>query len=240
MNAVPAYRGRKMLASALARAEAWLLEPVGSADPPEAIVPRNQPVVGVMALAAGCGTTTVARAVAAELAARDGGAVAVLGPSPSGMPAPSTASAGRLARAVEHLASERPRTAGRLCLLASDHPTALAAATRCLAPLVLEVGHGQDPTRAASLADHMLLVAPSDADPALAAVVAEYLARLGPEPLVVVNRAEEPDGWSGRPALTLADSRAGAALAVAGREPRGALGAAIAEVVNQLEAVEYG
>ncbi len=225
-----------MLASALARAEAWLLEPVESGKAPEPVMTATKPVVAVAALTPGCGATTVARGVAAELGARHGGAAAVLGQDPPGLPTLGTPSAARLARAVSHLASDRPRTVGRLCVVASDHPTALAAATRYMAPLVVEVPAGEDAGRVVGVADHVLLVCASDAEPALAAVVAGHLARLGPEPLVVVNRVEEGSRWSERPVLTLADSRAGAAMAVAGREPRGALGATMTELVDRLEA----
>jgi len=76
-------------------------------------------------------------------------------------------------------------------------------------------------------------------EPALAAVVARSLGRVGPEPLVVVNRAEEggQTSWSGRGAAELPDSRMGAQLALAGREPRGDLGRAVALLADRIEAI---
>ena len=71
-------------------------------------------------------------------------------------------------------------------------------------------------------------------EPSLAAMVAESLARVGPQPLVVVNRAgPDHEGWRGVAALELPDARMGAHLALAGREPRGELGRVVGELADR-------
>ncbi len=95
-----------------------------------------------------------------------------------------------------------------------------------------------DPTRtavAASLCDAVVLVADPACEPSLAAVLAESLRRVGPEPVVALNRDRDGDvRWEGRCALRLPDSRMGAQLALAGREARGELGRAVAELADAL------
>ena len=60
------------IAAALAAAGAWLLDPAEPARPETLTAPAAlRPVVAVFGLAHGCGTTVVARALAAELARRD-------------------------------------------------------------------------------------------------------------------------------------------------------------------------
>jgi hypothetical protein len=88
----------------------------------------------------------------------------------------------------------------------------------------------------------VIVVATASTEPALASVAADCLARLGHEPIVTLNRtpAESasdgpPCGWSTRTAHRLPDSRMGAQLALGGREPRGQLGRAIAELADLCE-----
>jgi hypothetical protein len=113
-------RGR--LATAVAAAGAWLLEPADPAaprpepEPPVAVGPR--PVISVFGLAPRCGATTLARALGAELAGRCGeGACAVSGAGTAGAIPLGTPAAARLARALAEIAPGRPRASGRLCLL---------------------------------------------------------------------------------------------------------------------------
>ena len=69
-------------------------------------------------------------------------------------------------------------------------------------------------------------------------MLAESLARRGPEPLPVLNRAgRDARRWEGRAEAELPESRMGAQLALAGREPRGRLGRAVAELANRCEAI---
>lgn len=222
-----------LLATALARVEDFLLEPAEprrEADPPPRSVSR--PVIAVFGLARRCGATTVARALAAELAARDGGAAAVSSPvSAAGIPLASPAAA-RLAKALAEVPHARTRAVGRLCLVDGPSPVELADAARLQAPLVLDAGSDEVGGAAAAVADHVVLVGAPPVEPALAAVVSGCLARVGPSPLVVLNRARPDAGWEGRPALELPESRMGAQLALGGREPRGALGRAVAELAD--------
>jgi hypothetical protein len=68
-------------------------------------------------------------------------------------------------------------------------------------------------------------------EPALARVGAACVARVGPEPVVVLNRA--PHDQTG--ALAVPNSPMGARLALGGREARGELGRAIAELADLCE-----
>jgi hypothetical protein len=220
----------------------FLVEPV---DPDAAGAPGGalaepewtaaaRPVVAVAALAPRCGTTTVARALAAELAARDDSGASIVSTeaiSGGGIPL-GTPAAGRLGRAVARALPCRVRAVGRLCLTAiGPSPAPLVDSARDLAPLVLDVGDPGQAAVAASLADAVVLVAGPSVEPALAAVVSESLRNVGPEPVVVLNRDRDADErWDGRCALRLPESRMGAQLALAGREARGELGGAVARL----------
>jgi hypothetical protein len=240
MSVTPAFSGRRAVAAALAKAEAFLLEPVEAVSRPAAITLR--PVVSAVALAPGCGTSTVARALAVELAARDpAGAAAVAGARDRSPLAPGGAPARRLAKAVGPGAGERVRAAGRLCLVEGAEMARLADAVRHMAPLVIDVPHGEPAGVAVSLADHVLLVGSSQTEPALAAAVGASLARIGPPPVVVLSRTDAGDAgierWSGREAALVGRSGLGARLALAGRGGRGALGDGLAEIAELCAAV---
>jgi hypothetical protein len=226
-------RRRGFAATALAAAQAWLVEPAEPAledsSPPAA---SSRPVVAVFGLARGCGATTVARGLAAELAARDRGSAAVSSErAPAGIPLAAPA-ASRLARTLADVPGARTRAVGRLCLVECQDQLALADTARHHAPLVLDAGGAELGGVPASLADHVVLVATTAHEPSLAAVASACLSRVGPEPMVVLNRAAEADGWAGTAALELPPSRLGASLALAGREPRGELGRAICALAD--------
>jgi hypothetical protein len=230
----PGYRGpRAALAAMLARAEAWLLEPVESmseaAAPPRAV---QRPVVAVFGLGPRCGATTMARALGAELAGRDAEGAAVVSASVHAGSLPLAApAAGRLARALGAMTGVHTRAVGRLCLVEGADELTLADAARYLAPLVLDAGSVSVGGASCSLADHAVLVATSKVEPALARLVVESLARVGPEPIVALNRADA-SGWEGDAAVELPDSRMGAQLALGGREARGELGRAVSKLAD--------
>jgi hypothetical protein len=224
----------------LAAVADFLVEPVeptagdAYAEPDRTAAAR--PVVAVAALAPRCGTTTIARALAAELALRDDGAAAIVtsdGIAGGGIPL-GTPAAGRLGRAVQRALPCRVRAVGRLCLtVAGPDPAPLVDSARDLAPLVLDVGEPSQAAVAASLADAVVLVAGPAVEPTLATVVAQSLCRIGPEPVVVLGRDRDSDArWDDRCALRLPEARMGAQLALAGREARGELGRAIARLAD--------
>jgi hypothetical protein len=224
--------GGGFLAAVAARAERWLLEPASPkprATDPE---PYTRAVIAVVALGPRCGTTTVARALAAELARRDHSGTAIVTSESRGATAAlATAPARRLARALpEHAAS----ATGRLCLLDPDAAALRALAGSRPAPLVLDVRHGDPPESAVALADATVLVASPAVEPALADVVAATLARADATPPVVLNRAVELDAWSGRRPITIGDARLGARLALAGRDTTPGLARPIADLVDLL------
>jgi hypothetical protein len=212
----------------LARAEAWLFEPAPArAVAVERPVPPA-PVVAVIGLARCCGATTLARALGVELARRHHSGVAIVSATALPHGSLATGAARRLARRLGLDA----QACGRLALCAGD--------ATCFAhelPLVLDVGHGTPPEAALALADRALLVAAPGVEPALADVAVRSLARDGLPPLVVLNRADEDDSWGHLPDIRVGQTRLGARLAAAGRDPVGALGGAAARLADACEAV---
>jgi hypothetical protein len=232
---------RRFVAGALAAAGSFLLEPaVPQPGAPSQAPSDLRPLVAVFGLAHGCGATVVSRALAAELARRDAGGVAAVHCEAGAVGIPlATQAATRLARALAEVPGADTRAVGRLCLVAGAERAALADTARHFAPLVLDAGSTSLGGAPAALADRVIVVATASTEPALASVAAECLGRLGHEPLVVLNRTsagESADGprgnWSTRPAHRLPESRMGARLALGGREARGELGRAVAELAD--------
>jgi hypothetical protein len=232
-----------ILRAALTAARDFLLDPVEAADTILAAAPGKRPVVSVFGLARGCGSTMVARALAAELAARDAGGVSAVTCEVRASAIPlATHEASRLARSLDEIPG-RARAVGRLCLVAGAEPAALAEGVRGLSPLVIDAGATLLGGVPACVADSTVLVTTPAMEPALARVAAECVARVGPEPILVVNRAGEGVGeWrgatggaSGRAPLALPESRVGAHLALGGREARGELGRVIATLADRCE-----
>jgi hypothetical protein len=224
---------RGLLASAAAAIESFLLEPVAPPAASDAVEPlERRPVVSVFGLAKGCGATVVARALAAELASRDpcGSAAVSCEARPAGIPL-ATHAAARLARVLEDVPGAFPRAVGRLCLVGDVDPLRLSDTARHHAPLVIDAGSDALGGAPASVADRAIIVMRHEHEPALARVGAECVARVGPSPVVVLNRA--PHDQPG--AFALPSSPMGARLALGGREAPGELGRAIAELADLLE-----
>ncbi len=214
----------------------WLLEPAEPDAPSPVGILAQRPVIAVFGLSRGCGATVVARALAAELAARDSaGAAAVSCEARGSAVSLATQAATRLARSLADVPGAATRAVGRLCLVGGADELALADCARHFAPLVLDAGSGALGGRPAALADRMLLVASEASEPALAAVAAACLARVGPEPFVVVNGGGGHGAWRERAVVTLPRSRMGAQLALGGREPRGELGRAVERLADLVE-----
>jgi hypothetical protein len=224
---------RGFLTSAAAALESFFLEPVVPPPASDAVEPLElRPVVCVFGLARGCGTTVVARALAAELAVRDpsGAAAVSCQARPGGIPL-STRPAMRLARLLEDVPGAAPRAVGRLCLVGGADPLRLAGTARHHAPLVVDAGSEALGGAPATSADHTVIVTAPAIEPALARVGAECVARAGPPPIVVLNRAPHD-----QPGLfALPNSPMGARLALGGREARGELGRAVGELADLLE-----
>jgi hypothetical protein len=226
-------RRRGILAAAAAAVEAFLLEPAEPRTQTAVSVPPEQrPVICVFGLARGCGATVVARALAAELATRDpaGAAAVCCEERATGIPL-ATHAATRLASALEDVPGATPRAVGRLCLVAGADPLVLSDTARHFAPLVIDAGSAALGGAPASVADHTVLVSTQSVEPALARMGAECIARVGPAPIVVLNRS--PHDQTG--VLALPNSPLGAQLALGGREARGELGRAIAELADLCE-----
>jgi hypothetical protein len=221
------------LATAAAAIESFFLEPVAPLPAADSSEPREErPVVCVFGLARGCGVTVVARALAAELAARDpaGAAAVCCDVQPGGIPL-ATHAATRLARLLEDVPGAVPRAMGRLCLVGGADPLRLTDTARHHAPLVIDAGSAALGGAPASVAGRSIIVTTQWVEPALARVGAECIARVGPTPIVVLNRAPH----DGPCCLALPNSPVGARLALGGREARGPLGRAIAELADLCE-----
>lgn len=249
-----ARTGRGLLSAAIATAGAWLVEPTEATEAGTETAAHAptvlRPVIAVFGLARGAGGTVVARALAAELAARDASGTAAVAceAHASGIPL-ATQAASRLARALEDVPGAVTRAVGRLCLIEGADHGALADSSRYLAPLVLDAGSTGVGGTPASVADRTILVTTPALEPALARVAAGCLARVGAAATVVVNRARadgDSDGavagdrpWSEGPpdVHQLPESRLGAQLALGGREARGDLGRAIAMLADRCEGV---
>jgi len=225
---------------------------------------RPRPVIAVFGLAPGCGASTVAHALAIELAARDTARAAAVRCEPRrarGLVMPAWLSATRLsASPVSRLAgtlADFPgagvRTAGRLCLVVGADRAGLAEGVPHLAPLVLDEGSVAVGGVAAAVADRSVVVTTPALEPALATLAAECIARVGPDPVLVVNRASggattpagpppQPDtpGRSGAfeparlaDAVLVPESRLAARVALRGSEPRGELQRAIVRLADR-------
>ena len=228
----PADAGPLLAASALSDAVAALADPAGAvanrAVLPPPVGPRR-PVVAIVGVGARCGTTTVARGLAAALAAR-GPATVVNGAAPRG--STGSRAARRMARVLGPLAGAPARPVGRICLVAAADPLAVVDAAGGLAPVVLDAGAGGGARAAVRLADHVVLVVPDAAEPALPFAVSRSLAEVGPDPVCAVPRGD-PERWEDRDVLVLPDSRAGARRSRRGRVPAGELGRAILELADR-------
>lgn len=229
--ALSASRG--FLATAAAAVESFFLDSAAPEPAAESAGPIEiRPVVCVFGLAHGCGATVVARGLAAELALRDAGGAAMLCSTARlpGIPL-ATQPAIRLARTLEDVPGAQPRALGRLCLAGGGRIERLIETARYHAPVVVDAGSDALGGASAAIADRAVIVTTRDVEPALARVASECVARAGPAPVVVLNRAPHD-----QPGLfALPTSHLGARLALGGREARGELGRAIAELADLLE-----
>jgi hypothetical protein len=237
VNAWPERR-RPPLGTLLSRAGAWLVEPAAPPTPPRAAqaappdVDPPRPVVAVLGLAPRAGASTIARAVAASLAAFDPARAAVLHTAHPPRGVPASAAAARLSRSLEAAGCDSPRPAGRLCVVAFEEPLAPLAASRA-APIVADLRHGEPADGAIALSDHVVLVGSAEVEPALAGAVATSLRESGVSASTVLNRVlgDRPPGLDH--ALVVPESRVAAQLTLACREPRGALAAVATELAER-------
>lgn len=219
-----------VLGTVAARAERWLLEPA-PALAGRRVAPA--PVVAVVGLGPRCGASTIARAVGVAFAGRHEAASALVSAASLPGAAVAVGAARRLARAL----GADARAVGRLVLVADDGALRGAAVAR-EAPVVFDVSHGTPPEGALALADRALLVASPDVEPALAQVAGDALARDGLPPLLVLNRAsEEVERWGDLPDVMVGEGRLGARLALAGRDPLGAIASAAVVLADACEGV---
>lgn len=223
----------RLVAAAAAAVESFFLDSAAPEAAAEGAGPIEiRPVVCVFGLAHGCGATVVARGLAAELALRDAGGAAMVC-STARLPGIPLARqpAIRLARTLEDVPGAQPRALGRLCLAGGGRIERLIETARYHAPVVVDAGSDALGGASAAIADRAVIVTTRDVEPALARVASECVARAGPAPVVVLNRAPHD-----QPGLfAIPNSPLGARLALGGREARGELGRAIAGLADLLE-----
>lgn len=216
-----------------AQLAAYVIEPVEETVDAEPVELEPYPVIAIVSAARKSGATTVARLLAAELAARaDGAAVVTCTPASARRGGPPVRAAVRLATALRPATDARPT--GRLCVAPLAEADALVRAARYLAPVVLDLPPDGSAAACARIADRVAIVAAGSDEPALASAVATVL---GGEPLTVVNRVVQEDEWRGRADVFVPDSRVGARAAAIGTRSLGPLGAAIAGLADRLEAL---
>jgi len=244
VNAWSQARGGGLLATAIARAEAWLLDPPAPRMPAPPPAPPPRPVVAVRGLARGCGASTVARALAATLARDDpAGAAVLVGGPPGAGPRIAGPAALRLARSLTDCGCESVRASGRVCLV-SDRELAAAVAAARSYPVVIDVAHTSPAAEGLGAAHLAVLVASPAVESALAAAVETSLAAAGHRVEVVTNRVDlrEPPSThpGGGPPLVIGESRLAAQLALACREARGPFARPIAELADRCRAAARG
>jgi hypothetical protein len=188
--------------------------------------------VAVIGLAPRAGGSTIARALAARLAAFDPSGAAILATSDPPRAGLAAAAASRLARGLADAGCDGPRPVGRLAIAGADEPLAPLAAERAAA-LVADVAHGEASEQAVALADHVVLVAPPDVEPSLALAVELSLRVAGRGVSLVIARAvDDPPPELAR-ALVAPESRLAARLTLACRPPRGPLAAVAEELAER-------
>jgi hypothetical protein len=232
VSAHPASPRRSWVSALVAQLGDYVFEVVEEdAGEPEPVVElKPHPVVAVIAAAPRSGTTTVARLLAAELAARANGAAVVTGAGASRRAAPPSRAAVRLATTLAGVGQVQP--CGRLCVVraAGDTAAAVVNAARYAAPVVLDAAPDGSGARVAALADRVIVVASGRAEPALLDAVAVLV---GGGAVKVVNRPGEAAAAE-HVDIVIPDARIAARAALMGTRPLGALGAAIAALADSL------
>jgi hypothetical protein len=224
-----------LIAAALSRAQAFLLEPPAAAerlpapDLTAAATYRDLRVL-VTGTSRGSGTTTIARALAQALAEPGSRAAHLvsLRRDPAGDRPPAGVATWQVPPALDD-PSEIAEYGGTLARLAVGGGSAV---------LVWDVQADDVPRAAGAIqaSDVVVCVAEGTAEPALCALVGDMLAeRYGSRVLLVANRVRDEEAWAGRCAVAVADSRLAAILIARGRAPGGAAGAAVARLAELVE-----
>lgn len=229
MSAHSASHRGGWLTALVAQVSDWVFEEVEETVEAPPAPPAPRLVVVVVAAAPRSGASTVARLLAAELAARTDGAAVVVGSTLARRSAPPSRAAIRVATALTGVGATHP--VGRLCVVATGAD--VAGAARYLAPVVVDVPADGSAAGIAHSADRVVVVGAASGEPALLDAVATVI---GGEPIKVANRLADPSEWAGRADFLLPDSRLGARAAAVGTRALGSLGSGIAALADALEA----
>jgi len=221
---------RSWLTALVAQVEEFVFETVEGEVEPAPVPLEPQPVVAIVSAARKSGASTLARLLAAEMAARTGGAALVTSPTQPRRPAPPSRAAIRLATALTGAAEPQPL--GRLCIAGARELEKVVNAARYLAPVVLDLPPDGFAAASIAVADRVAVVAGASAEPPLLDAVAMVIAG---DPIRIVNRVADSSGWIGHADLLLPESKLGARAAAIGVRARGPLGSAIADLADSLE-----
>lgn len=219
-----------LIASALARAQGFLLEPAVAAEPrpavalPVALEACNPVEVVVTGLSRGTGATSVAAGLAQAL---------VVPGARSAHLVTLRAGAGGIKSGPGVVSWELPP--------ALESPTEIAeygamlnrlAAGGAAAAMVWDVC-ADEVARAAAVMNRcnaVVCVAHGSAEPALCALVRQMVAEKYAFVALVANRVRDHERWSGRCAVCVPDSRLAALMIARGRAPGGAVGQAMSRI----------
>ena len=125
MTALPAARRGGFVSAVAVRAERWLLDPAPPRPRTLEPEPGHRPVIAVIGLGQRCGTTTIARALAIELAQRDRSGAAIVSASARGQ-APA------LAMAATRRRCPLTSTQSVVTAIAPSHPNCLIRSASAL------------------------------------------------------------------------------------------------------------
>jgi hypothetical protein len=233
MSAHSASQRGGWLSALVAQVSDYVFEEVEeTVEQPKELVAH--PVLAIVAAAPRSGATTVARLLAAEVAARDDGASVLIASTPPRRTAPPSRAAIRLATALAGAAETQP--VGRLCIAWGDGDPgreAVVNAARYLAPVVLDLPADGSAAGVAAIADRVAIVSAASGEPALLDAVA---AIVGGDLVKVVTRVGEAADWPGRADVLLPDSRLAARASALGTRAIGSVGSGIAALADALGA----
>jgi len=198
-----------LVAAALARAQAFLLEPAPASartrrSPPEAAEGAFADLqVAVIGLTPECGSSTVARGLAVALGV------------------PGCRSAQLISVTADGTRDENGRLAGKV-FAGGSGPVATV--------WDIAASEVERASQVAVESDAVFLVAGDHSAPALAQLVSGMLSERFGRVLLVATRVADRARWSGRAIACVPDSRLGAALLARGRRPVGELAGVLTEL----------
>ena len=230
-----------LVAAALARAQAFLLEPAPASPLPSPPSAFGAPVratvrdlkVAVVGLTPGCGSSTIARGLAIALGGQGARSAQLISVAADG----DGNSGGWLADKTFAGGSRWEVPGGLDGDAIVEHASTIARVAGGPVAIVWDLASSEigRARQAALEADAVVLVAGDRSKPALAQLVSCMLSERFGRVLLVATRVADPSRWRGRAIASVPESRLGAALLARGRRPAGGLGAALVQIASAVE-----